>query len=349
MRFQASGSFLVAGLLPLVAASAGAQRWDLAALRAFTTLTPDQWNAVNRGIVQAEILRTQTPGEVAVIGVARVRASTACFLTRFRDIEKFKKSPDVLNIEKFEPPLEPRVLAGFRLQPGDVQDLPQCGVGSCNVKLSAETIQRLANYVDWSRPDHDTRAQAIFREAMLNYLQTYLREGNPALIVYRDKSKPVSLANEFRGVLDARPGLADLVPRFRDYLAEYPGGSLPGVSDFFYWSTEKFGFKAVDSITHVFIYTQPGQAVVASKQLYASHYFAASLGFTAALDDRSDPSHPAMYLVYLNRSRVDLLAGFLGGLRRAILRGRLEDGMRDNLAEVARKLAASCTDQPNGE
>jgi len=119
------------------------------------------------------------------------------------------------------------------------------------------------------------------------------------------------------------------------------------MNEFLYWSTESFGLKPVASITHVFIYVQPGRVVTASKQLYASHYFDASLGLAAALEDRSDPSTPGMFLVYLNRSRIDLLGGFFGDLRRAILRGRLRDGMRKNLAEVIRELESSCAAYPN--
>ncbi len=129
-------------------------------------------------------------------------------------------------------------------------------------------------------------------------------------------------------------------------LEQYPGQTFTGVSDFFHWSTESFGLKPVASITHVYVYVQPGRAAIASKQIYASHYFDASLGLAAALDDPGDASNPGMYLVYLNRSSIDLLAGFFRGLRRAILRGRLRDGMRKNLADVVRKLEASCADYP---
>lgn len=119
---------------------------------------------------------------------------------------------------------------------------------------------------------------------------------------------------------------------------------MPGVSNFLYWSTEQFGPKPVASVTQVFIDAQPGRAAIASKQLYASHYFNASLGLTAALDDSGDGSQPGMYLVYLNRSRVDLLQGFWGGLRRAFLRSRLRNGMRKNMAGVVRKLESSCAE-----
>ncbi len=332
-------------LIPLVAA-ARAETWDLAALRIFASLTADQWKAVNRGEVQARVLDTHEKREVAVVGVAHLRATTACFITKFQDIEAFKKNPAVLRIRKFTPPLGPQDLEGFHLETRDLADLANCRIGNCNVKLPAGAIERLNRDVNWSGPGQATRAQTIVREELLSYIETYLHQGNSALIEYRDKKNPVRLAREFRGVLDARPGLEEFVPEFREYLAQYPGRPLPGVSEFFYWSTESFGLKPVASITHVSVYVQPGRAAIASKQIYASHYFDASLGLTAALDDFGDASNPGMYLVYLNRSRIDLLSGFFGGLRRVILRGRLRDGMRKNLSDVVRKLESSCADYP---
>jgi hypothetical protein len=341
MRFPARGMLAFALLVPLVAHNAGAETWDLAGLRAFASLTADQWKAVNRGDVQARVLDTHEKREAAVVGVAHLRATTARFVTKFQDIETFKQNPAVLRIRKFMPAVGLQDLEGFSLETRDLADLPDCRVDNCNVKLPASAIERLSRDVDWSRSDHDARAQAVVREELLSYVKAYLHQDNSALIEYHDKKNPVRLEREFRGVLDARPGLGEFVPEFREYLAQYPSQPLPGVSESFYWSTESFGLKPMASITHVYVYVQPGRAAIASKQIYAS-----SLGLTAALDDPGDASNPGMYLVYLNRSRIDLLSGFFGGLRRVILRGRLRDGMRKNLADVVRKLESSCADHP---
>jgi len=348
MRFQTRESLVILALWALLVASrpARAETWELSALRALAGLTADQWGAVNRGEPQARVLDTQVKREVAVVGVARLKATTACFVTKFKEIENFKKNPAVLRIRKFVPPVGPRDLEGFSLEAGDLADLRVCLFGNCKVKLPVRAVERLAREVDWSQPDHDGRAQAVFRAELLRYLETYLHQGNSALIEYRDKNKPVRLADEFRGVLNARPGLAGFVPEFHEYLAQYPTEMLPDVSEFLYWSTESFGLKPVASVTHVSIYIQPGRTVIASKQIYASHYFDASLGLTAALDDGAEAPGPSMYLVYLNRSRIDLLGGFFGGLRRAFLRGRLREGMRKNLVEVVRKLESSCAEYP---
>lgn len=323
-----------------------AQTWDLAELRVFAGLTVDQWNAVNRGDPQARVLDTKEKREVAVVGVAHVRATTTCFVTMLQDIENFKKSPAVLQIRKFGKPVDQQSIEGFRLEIGDIDDLRNCRPGDCRVKLPVAAMERLERDVDWTQPDAAVNFQAVVREELAAYLESYLDQGNSALIEYRDRSKPVRLPDEFRAVLDARPGLAGLVPEFYEHMARYPRDPSPDVNEFFYWSIETFGLKPVTSITHVSIYFQPGRAVAASKQIYASHYFDASLGLTAALDDPGVAPGPGMYLVYLNRSRIDLLRGFLGGLRRAVLRGRLRDGMRKSLVDVVRKLESSCNEYP---
>jgi hypothetical protein len=167
MRFLTPGTIFAALLIPLVAV-AGAETWDLAGLRSFATLTADQWKAVNRGEVQARVLDTHEKREVAVVGVAHLRATTACFVTKFQDIETFKKNPAVLRIRKFMPPVGPQDLEGFRLESRDLADLLNCRVGNCNVKLSAGTIERLSRDVDWSRSDHDVRVQSLIRGELLS-------------------------------------------------------------------------------------------------------------------------------------------------------------------------------------
>src|SRR5208337_2245396 len=135
---------------------------------------------------------------------AHLRATTACFITKFQDIETFKKNPAVLRIRRFTPPVGPQDLEGFSLETRDLADLPNCRVGNCNVKLPAEAIERLSRDVDWSQSDHAIRAQAVVREELLSYIEKYLQEGNSALIEYHDKKDSVRLAREFHGVLDAR-------------------------------------------------------------------------------------------------------------------------------------------------
>jgi hypothetical protein len=79
----------------------------------------------------------------------------------------------------------------------------------------------------------------------------------------------------------------------------------------------------------------PVMFAAASKQLYGSHYFDSSLGLTLLLRDINPGT---TVLVYINRSRIDVLSGFLGGLKRAIVRSRGRSAMEDTLARIRTRL-----------
>ncbi len=212
---------VIALSLPLVASGDGAQAWDLAALRAFASLTADQWKAVDRGEVQARVLDTREKREVAVVGVARLHATASCFAAKFEDIETFKKNPAVLKIQKFARPADLRDLEGFSVDMRDLADLRNCQAGDCKLKLSAKMIERLFRETHWNQPDYDTQVESILRQALLTYIDAYTQQGDSALIEYRDKTTPVRLAPEFHEVLHASPGLGEIIPEFRDYLELY--------------------------------------------------------------------------------------------------------------------------------
>lgn len=337
LRFAVAALSITAGP---AASQAAEQPMDPKTLIAFLGFTENESEKAARGEVAAKIIGTREKREVAIVGVSRVEANTECFLARFQDIETFKRNPAVLRIGKLAPPIGIDDLERLTLDAKDISSLRDCRPGDCSVKLPAGTIEQLRREVNWSSPYHAVHAQAVFRERLFDYLQRYLSEGNAALIEYQDKSMPVYLEEQFRSVLEARPSLAALIPAFYEHLADDPAAPLSGVEEFLYWSTENFGFKPVTSVTHVMIFRQSGHAAIASKQIYASHYFDASLGLTFVLDDPDSPG--TMYLAYLNRSRIDLLGGFFGGLRRLVLRGRLMDGFKKNLRQVARQLSASC-------
>ena len=165
--------------------------------------------------------------------------------------------------------------------------------------------------------EENTNTGALVRRLLFDYLTAYLQTGNAALIEYHDGGKAVRLADEYRSLLEQSQFLADYAPEFYKYLEELPKASSPNIEEFIYWSKEKFGLKPVISVTHASIYRNPGsgRTLIASKQIYASHYFEASLGLTAVVGSLQQ-SEPCFYLLYLNRSRSDALHGGFSGLAR---------------------------------
>jgi hypothetical protein len=206
--------------------------------------------------------------------------------------------------------------------------------------MSAEFMQRFRREVNWSAPDYRERATALMREMLLNYVQKYLREGNPALGEYRDKAYTVRLSDEMRTLLQPAPYMYEYSPELQNYLQDFPRNRPPETEDFIYWSVEKFGLKPVISMTHMTIYKHRGQSgmdvLIASKGIYASHYFEASLGFTGFVQSDSRP--PRSYLMYVNRTRADALRGAFSGMKRSLINNSIRDGARKNMELIKQRL-----------
>jgi hypothetical protein len=204
------------------------------------------------------------------------------------------------------------------------------------VKLGEEGIKQLQSKVDWKAPDARAAADAVMRGFALEYVNRYLAGGNERLAVYRDHSRPRFVAEEFRMMIDQMPGLTTYIPDLRRYLLEYPKATLPGSMSFLYWQETVFGLRPTTRISHVVIREGPTDTVVASKMLYASHYFWTGLEVRALLSDAE--RGPGFWFVTVSRSRSDGLSGFTGSIIRGRVRGEVEEGTRSGLQATKTKL-----------
>lgn len=300
-------------------------------LQSHLRLSSAELSAIDRGEVVSKLPASTNAREVAAFGIIQVDADGDTLLSRFRNITNFKKSDQVLEIGKFSSPPALTDLAGLTLDREEALALRSCDVGRCDVRLSKEMMARL-------RRGSAGDPAALFRQVLLDYLNSYIAAGSGALIRYDDKSPAMSLAEDFQNLLGASPYLRDYSPEFSAYLQSYPQNKPQGVEDFFYWSKEKFGLKPVISLTHVFMYrhAETSDVLIVSKQVYASHYFDSSMGITAFIagSGRGSPS----YLAYLNRSRVDALGGSFGGVVSSLIRRQVQDGLTANLKLTKQRL-----------
>jgi hypothetical protein len=165
-----------------------------------------------------------------------------------------------------------------------------------------------------------------FRRLVLERVNAYVDRGHRGIPDYQARRNPVDLASTFATVLERSSFLAARAADLAAYLEQYPAAQLAGVESFLYWSKEKFARKPVISATHVAIMRgnsrrQFPEVLIASKQVFATHYMNGSLAVSMLL---SDPSgSPPRYLVYVNRSAVDVVGGLLG-IRRTVIEGRLQ-------------------------
>lgn len=316
-------------------------------LRKELGITPYELIGLEKGEILVELPKPSEPREVAAFAIMRLDVPAEFFIERVRDIVTFKKSDNVLQIGKFNNPPRLEDLAGLTIDPVDIESIKRCRVNRCEVKMSARQIERFQKEVNWSAPDYRDRATRLTHQMLLESVESYLREGNRSLGEYNDKSYVVRLADEFHGLLQPAPYMYEYTPEFQKYLEEFPYSppegldGAQGVEDFVYWSKEKFGLKPVISLTHVTIYRRPTpngtDVFIASKGIYATHYFEASLGLTGFFQSQaSQPSRS--YLIYINRSRADALRGLFSGLKRALISGSLRDGAKKNMEMIKQKL-----------
>jgi hypothetical protein len=108
---------------------------------------------------------------------------------------------------------------------------------------------------------------------------------------------------------------------------------------FVYWSQEQAAGKPAVTVSHVTLVRteQPGipPALAISRQVYASHYMNGAVGITAVIRSADGARH---YLVYVNRTHIDVLGGFLAPLKRAIIEGRVEDETAGIFTELRRRI-----------
>jgi len=172
---------------------------------------------------------------------------------------------------------------------------------------------------------------------LVDLVNRYREIGDAGLMTYVDSSQPLSLSTEFRAMVASQPAILERFPNLHSYLLEYPRRASDGLEDIIYWSKEKMGPSVIISVTHMAMTRlaegPEGSFAAASKQLYGSHYFDSSLGITIVLDEAGDTT-PRMFLAYVNRSRLDALSGFWGGLKRTIVRSRTRSAMSDSLLKA---------------
>jgi hypothetical protein len=329
-------------LLPLRGASAagGAQSALPSALDSFLAdeahATRADREALLAGTPLVTLLDADPAKELAVFGAIWVNAPSASYVAQVRNIEQFERGGAFRITKRISDPPSADDFAALTISDQDFEDLKNCKIGDCVLKLDADGLQTLRAEVDWRKPTAKADATALFRRLALQYVNGYREGGNARLGVHRDRERPTFVANEFRSMIDRLPRLAAALPDLTRYLLEYPKATLANSTDFLYWQETQFGLRPTVRISHLVIQERPDQTVVASKMLYASHYFWTALELRVLLPDPARGS--GFWLVTVSRSRSDGLSGFTGRLIRGRVRSEVEEGARAALTATKTKL-----------
>ena len=278
---------------------------------------------------------TSDKREVAVTGLVNINAGAEDFLRSYRDSMLRKSNAAILEIGGFGPEPALADLEALTLESGDIDDLKECMVGDCQIKLSAPMIERFRKEIDWAAPDYQIKVTNLFKEMLVAYIRDYRARGEAALIEYSDKRDRLSLANEQRE-------LSSAAGYVNSFLADTKSG-LQLFEETIVWSKIKFGLKPVIAVNHISIYKRDSdvgpQVLVASKQIYANHYFNAFLALTAFVNVPGATN--GSYLVYENRSRADGLEGPFGKIKRGVVEKKALEGLRGIIAQSKAGLEGS--------
>lgn len=301
-----------------------------------------QVRELRTGAAVTRTLDTPVREELAHVGVVRIQATPQRFMERFRDIERFERGPGIPQIGRFGNPPSLEDLRSLTLPPADVAALRLCRPGTCGMKLPAAAMSRFREDVDWSSEGAIRQANDVFHQTILDLVRAYQVGGNSALGRYDDSDEPLLVADQVRALLVSDDPLPTPVPALLAYLDSYPRGRPDGAEDFFYWTVVEFGLKPTVRVNHVTVYPLDASAsggvayAIATKQLYASHYFHTTLELRFLLADNTG-DRLGSWLVSITRSRNDGMTGFRGLFVRPIVARRSRDGVNGYLEHVKRQ------------
>ena len=312
----------------------------VAAVRHGVRLDSAETAAVERGDVIVRVQPTQDQRDVAVFGVVRLAVPRDVYLRRVQDFRNWLRTPTRTRLGVFSDPAVLSDVDGVTVNRDDAKDLRKCRAGDCTTKLPAIEMQRVQAEVDWSASDLQVRITALARQRMVQYVEEYRDRGNASMPVYDDRPS-VRASDAFVAVLAQSTYLNQTAPALASYFRTFPRGRPGGVSDVLYWSEDEVArLRPILSVTHAVVYTPPemsGTTIVASKQIYANHYFEAALEVLNVIDREVSGEPASIYLVVDRRFRFDNLPR--GGILN--IRGRAVNGLRDQLVtDLQREKAA---------
>jgi hypothetical protein len=320
--FVTAAAMLTGVLLAMPAR--GAATGPFSFLEPWISIPADDIRRLERGETIVRTLPARD-GQLAVLAATPTDAAPSNLLAWMRAIEDLKRSPFVRQIGRFSDPPQVGDLAALTLTDEDVRTIRECRPGDCDMKLSEPEIRALRQAADAAGAGWQDAVQRAFRQVLVERVKRYRATGLHGLQPPASGGDAAPPSAVFAAILDQSPYLTERLPGLSAWLRGYPKTPSPAVESFFYWSKELYGRgKPVVSITHVAMARPAAEGgpsvVVAGKQIFATHYMNGALSLTMLL---REPGGERTYLVYLNRSQVDVLTGFFGGIARTIVERRL--------------------------
>jgi hypothetical protein len=319
-------------------AAAAGPAGDLAAFEAFGVRLDDgELQDLRRGSVVAKILDHHRPSELAVFAASRIEVSPDRFFDALQHSATLWRGPKVPRSGAFDQPLDVGDIDAMRLPDEDLDALRHCRPGDCDVKLAASEMVRVQAAIDAAPRRWRWAAQEAFNALVLDRIRAYRQRGLaglPAIHDHEDAIAPGAAFSRLAGGLAQSPAVDPLV----EYLRDYPRVPLQGRAEHLFWLEVGDSPKPTIQAAHMVIARRADDAAVevvaVSRQIFATHYVNASLSIVVLARARNGDR----FMLYVNRSSVDGLDGFLSGVKRLVIGGRVRRAARGAVEHLRRRI-----------
>ena len=288
-------------------------------------LDAPQLAALDRGEIVVKPLATDNARDVAVFGIVTLASAREAYVARLREFRSSLRAPTRQRFGIFGASPMPSDLEGLTIDRKEAEDLKKCKPGSCDFKLPATEMQALRSTIDWSSAP-EAQIAAYARKRLAEYVADYRARGDSAMVIYDDNGN-VRASSAFAALVAQSPYVYEYAPSLASYLTSYPRMKSGDMTEAIYWSEDVAPrLRKVHSVNHVVLYSPPELGhvtLMATKQIYADHYFEAAFDLTTLIDRAAGGS----YLVVLRRYRFDNLPS--GGLLN--IRGRVVGSLQEQL------------------
>ncbi len=295
-------------------------------------LTAAERNTIADGYETARALSSSAPDGVAAIGAIRINARPETYLRWAEAFADFDRGSSVQASHRLSTPPVASDFRGLTLSDEELRGLARCRLGACAMQLDAASIAQVSG-IRWQRSDESARAAGVVRDFMLDVARQYAASGNAGLPHYHDAQRATDVQANLESLLDEEAADRRTPPALLASLRGFPAVPPPsGSTSYLYWTTNAFGLKPTTRLNHTIVYRGSDEimGVIATKQLYASHYF------HGALEMRYVVANPALdesfVLVMVTRTRSDGLTGLTG----AVIGGKVRRGALHSLRAYLR-------------
>ncbi len=251
--------------------------------------------------------------EASVVAAVRIATPHERTLAYFHQLVSYVDGQVTTGYGTFSRPPTESDISKLTLDTTELTDLRSCQPALCEIRIGSAAHTEIALALDWSAADASARAQAWTRRGLVAYAARYFASGTAGLRMYDEQAGALDLPAHWRALFERSTVLPALAPALHTYLSAFPDVAAPAdAAEVLYWDRQHYtGLKPLIGITHAITWRDkaaPDRIIVAQRQIFSSRYLYGSLATTLIQQDTTD-GKPASYVVYVNRTRGDLLKG----------------------------------------